>query len=171
MKWIWFVLFFSLLVPGAWSASNEGGVSSSDVFDSGPDRHFYIRAFGGEIGFPFGVNFDSRSVHDGRLIFRNLGVFDGVELPEFFVVVSVGSMDDSTMKQIEGASHRFSCYGFHQAVDVAEAADGAPISSAVLFDEEIYVSITSDNPDLWIEALSGFSERYGDSEASCLRGD
>lgn len=147
----------------------------NDVLNSKQEEALLIRAFGGMLELPDGMYFDSRFLLTGSVKFTNHAmVEDGVDIPdfpEFNVIVRVGMLDDPTLRLAEASDYSFSCYGFNQAVTVSEMADGSLIATVVLFDDEIQITITSDNLDVWISMLRRFSIKHDDPDASCLKAE
>ena len=165
---------FGLLGCSFWLCS-FGGVEefskTSAPTNSPRNEVFLIRAFGGMLEVPQEMYFHSRSLIQGDVRFQNLGILHEVDRSEFSAVIRVGVLDDPTLRQIDGSDYRFSCYGFNQAIEVIEVADSSPMTSAVLFDDEIYVSVVSNSSDFWIKMLKRFSVQHNDPDANCLKVD
>ncbi len=132
-------------------------------------KTFYIKAFGGLLEFPAGFYFDSLSMGKGRLRFSNGGIYDADLLEEPDAVIGVGKRDEEILRMINTADMKRDCYGFHQAVQGIKTGTGEIYTSAVFYDEEIYVSIMSDSSELWFDALRVFRKSHKDPEGKCLR--
>lgn len=163
-----------LLWLNAYSGADET-LNNSELSRPQQDEPFLIRAFGGVLELPQEIYFDSRSVLDGEgARFSNIGIrmLEGViDFPEFSITVGIGAYSDSTERLLAIADYKVSCYGFSQAVIISRMADDSVVITTVLFDDEIEIIITSDDPDAWINMLRRFSVKHDDPDANCLKGD
>jgi hypothetical protein len=144
--------------------------NASQYETSDRSKVFYIKAFSGLIEFPAGLYFDTRSIAEDYILFSNLGAHDAHLAEEPNVVIRVGGLDESTLKSIDMADVKTECYGFKQAIQTIKSETGR-YTSAVFYDEKMYVSIMSDNVKLWVDSLVTFRKSHNDLEGKCLKLD